>query len=280
MTLGILGGTGLYALPDLEVVERRQIDTPFGTPSAAVVLGRWHGRNLAFLPRHGEQHALLPSEINFRANLWALKTVGVREVVAVSAVGSLREEVRPGELCVVGQYLDWTRGRPSTFFGGGLVAHISSAEPACPRLTALLTRAATAAGQKLGTGKTYACVEGPRLGTRAESFFLRDAGADVVGMTAVPEVFLAREAQLCYLTLAVVTDYDCWKDDPAEHASVQQVMARYREAQARVQKLLAALLREQAAGACACRTALKQAVLSREESLTPEHKALLALLRA
>ncbi len=279
MTLGIVGGTGLYALDDLEVVERRAVSTLFGAPSAPLVFGRWHGREVVFLPRHGEGHTLLPSEINFRANLWALKAAGVRHVVAVSAVGSLREEVHPGDLALVSQYLDFTRNRRSSFFGDGLVAHISTAEPACPELTTALTRAAQTSGLSLATQKTYACVEGPRLGTRAESLFLRGAGADLVGMTAVPEAFLAREAQLCYVTLAVVTDYDCWLDDPSQHATVAQVVARYREAQERVIAILARAIGGAPSDTCACRRALAGAVLTPEERLTPDQQKLLGVLR-
>src|SRR5207244_4657004 len=181
-------------------------------------VGTRRGREVAVLARHGLEHQLLPGEINFRANIWALKSLGVRTVIGVSAVGSLRQEIHPGDLALPSQYLDFTRGtRAASFFGGGLVAHVSSAQPTCRATAALIARVARSQDVMLHEDRTYACVEGPRLGTRAESLFLRTAGADLVGMTNVPEAFLALEAQLGYCTIAVVTDYDCWLEDPTQH---------------------------------------------------------------
>src|SRR6202521_4957474 len=205
--IGIIGGTGLYQMDELQVTEVREVTTPFGSPSAPIVLGMLQGRNVAFLARHGLNHDLLPSEVNYRGNIWALKSLGVRTVIGVWAVGGLREEIRPGDLALPSQYLDFTRGtRAASFFGGGLVAHISSAQPTCHATAALIARVARAGAVALHEDKTYACVEGPRLGTRAESLFLRAAGADIVGMTNVPEAFLALEAQLGYCTIAGATD--------------------------------------------------------------------------
>ena len=278
--IGIIGGTGLYRMDGLEVNEVRQIDTPFGQPSAPVMLGRLGNRPIAFLARHGLKHHLLPSEINFRANIWALKSVGVRTLIGVSAVGSLREEIRPGDLALPAQYLDFTKGvRAASFFGRGMVAHVSTAHPTCASTSALLNRSAATLGLTLHREKTYACVEGPRLGTRAESFWLRTAGADLVGMTNVPEAFLALEAQLGYCTVAVATDYDCWLEDPAQHVSLEQVMSQFRDSLARVQQLIALAVREyRDDDSRPCRQALRAAVITPREELTETQRAILDFL--
>ena len=278
--IGIIGGTGLYRMDGLEVTETREVDTPFGRPSAPLMLGRLGGRPIAFLARHGLQHDLLPSEINFRANLWALKSVGARTIIGVSAVGSLREEIRPGDLALPSQYLDFTKGvRAASFFGKGLVAHVSTAHPTCAATAQLLARTAQSLGQPLHRDKTYACVEGPRLGTRAESFWLRAAGADLVGMTNVPEAFLALEAQLGYCTIAVATDYDCWLDDPAQHVSLDQVMSQFRDSLARVQRLIARAVADYAEDESRpCRHSLSQAVITPREQLSAAQQAILDFL--
>lgn len=278
--IGIIGGTGLYRMEGLEVGESKEQDTPFGQPSSPVVLGRLDGRPVAFLARHGPQHGLLPSEINYRANIWALKSVGARTVIAVSAVGSLRQEIRPGDLALPSQYLDLTKGlRAASFFGRGLAAHISTAHPVCASTSALLVQSADALGLTLHREKTYACVEGPRLGTRAESFWLRGAGADLVGMTNIPEAFLALEAQLGYCTVAVATDYDCWLDDPAQHASVEQVMSQFRDSLARVQRLIARAVRDYREDESRpCRQALRGAVITPRDQLSAAQKEILDFL--
>ncbi len=280
MMIGIIGGTGLYRMDGLKVNETRHVETPFGAPSAPVMLGSLDGRPVAFLARHGLEHHLLPSEINFRANIWALKSLGVRTVIGVSAVGSLREEIRPGDLALPAQYLDFTKGlRAASFFGQGMVAHISTAHPACAATSALLAEAAEAIGLPLHREKTYACVEGPRLGTRAESFWLRSAGADLVGMTNVPEAFLALEAQLGYCTVAVATDYDCWLDDPTQHVSLEQVMSQFRDSLTRVQRLIAhAVARYRDDESRPCRHALRAAVVTPREQLTAAQRAILDFL--
>jgi len=279
--IGIVGGTGLYDLDGIRVTGEATPETPFGPASAPVTLGDLDGRPVAFLPRHGPGHALTPSEIPYRANVWALKAVGVTRVVGVSAVGSLREAIAPGDLALPSQYFDWTRGRRAgTFFGDGVVAHVSTAEPTCPALAAELGTAAAGEGAALHAGVTYACVEGPRLGTRAESFFLRGAGCDLVGMTNVPEVFLAREAQLCYGTVCVVTDYDCWQDDPAQHVSVGKIFPLYRANLGRVRGILARLVREEERiGACACRTSLAGALLTPDAAIPAAKREYVAFLR-
>jgi 5'-methylthioadenosine phosphorylase len=278
--IGIIGGTGLYRMEGLEVTHSSEIRTPFGAPSGPVMRGRLAAREIAFLPRHGLHHDLLPSEINFRANIWALKSVGVRTVIGVSAVGSLREEIRPGDLALPSQYLDFTKGaRAPSFFGQGLVAHVSTAHPTCAHTAALIGRVADSIGQPIHRDKTYACVEGPRLGTRAESFWLRGAGADLVGMTNVPEAFLALEAQLGYCVITVATDYDCWLDDVSQHVSVEQVIGQFRASLARVQRLIAAVAAQYVEDdSRPCRHALAAAVVTPREQLSGEQKALLDFL--
>lgn len=279
--LGIIGGTGIYQLDGLEVTGEHDVETPFGKPSTPIVEGKIGVRTLFFLPRHGRQHELLPSEVNYRANIWALKSLGVTQVIGLSAVGSLKKEIAPGDLSLPDQYFDFVKGhREKTFFGKGLAAHVSTAEPTCKRLSAGLAAAGERVGIRLHTGKTYGCVDGPRLGTRAESFFLRGAaGCDLVGMTNVPEVFLAREAQLCYCTIAIATDYDCWLDDPNQHVSVEQVIARYGASLEKAKTVVSAFTDDYAEdGDCACRCSLASAVLTPKEALNKEQSALLELL--
>ena len=278
--IGIIGGTGLYAMPGLESVRAQQVPTPFGDPSSPLMHGTVGGREVVFLARHGLEHRFLPGEINFRANIWALKSCGVRTIIGVSAVGSLREEIRPGDLSLVSQYLDLTKGtRAPSFFGAGLVAHVSTAHPACAATAALITRVAHASALPLHQGKTYACIEGPRLGTRAESLFLRSAGADLVGMTNVPEAFLALEAQIGYCTIALATDYDCWLDDPAQHVSASQVLALFQANLARVQRLLAGCIAEYAEDESRpCRRALREALVTPRANMTPAQRELVDLL--
>lgn len=278
--IGIIGGTGLYAMPELKSPQTQEVPTPFGAPSSPLIRGRLRGREVAFIARHGLTHQWLPSEINFRANIWALKSIGVRTVIGVSAVGSLREQIHPGDLALPSQYLDFTKGRRiASFFGGGLVAHVSSAHPTCGATAALIARVARAGGVRLHEDVSYACVEGPRLGTRAESFFLRGAGADLVGMTSVPEAFLALEAQIGYCSIAVVTDYDCWLEDPAQHVSVDQVLAQFRARLEGVQALLAETVAEyQEDDTRPCRRALSGALVTPRERMNAEQRALVEML--
>jgi len=278
--IGIIGGTGLYAMRGLEKLRAHEVQTPFGAPSGPLTLGALAGREVAFLARHGEGHRLLPGEINFRANIWALKSVGVRTVIAVSAVGSLREDIRPGDLALSSQYLDFTRGtRAASFFGGGVVAHVSSARPVCASTAALIARVARSLGSTVHEGGTYACVEGPRLGTRAESLYLRAAGADVVGMTNVPEAFLALEAQLGYCSIALATDYDAWLEDPARHVSAAQILTLFHENLGRVQELVAAVAAEYSEDESRpCRHSLEGALVTPLESLGSEQRALVDFL--
>lgn len=279
--IGIIGGTGLYKMDGLEQLETSDVTTPFGEPSAPITLGRLGEKKVAFLPRHGSKHQLLPSEINFRANIWALKSIGVTQIISVSAVGSLSIEVKPGDLALPAQYIDFTKGiRQRTFFGNGLVAHISTAEPVCDRLNRSVLNASAKINIKIHDKRTYVCVEGPRLGTKAESNYFRSTGAHLVGMTNVPEVFLAREAQLCYCTVAVATDYDCWLDDPSQHASVEMVMDLYKKNIGRVQEVLKQVIASTPSEEeCLCRHSLKFAVLSSEATLKNEQHRILEFLR-
>ncbi len=278
--IGIIGGTGLYRMDALRVTQTREVTTPFGPPSSPVVLGVLGGREVAFLARHGLHHNLLPGEINFRANIWALKSVGARTVIGVSAVGSLREEIRPGDISLPSQYVDFTKGvRAASFFGRGVVAHVSTAQPVCRKTSDLIARVARSIGMAVHENKTYACVEGPRLGTRAESFFLRGAGADLVGMTNVPEAFLAVEAQLGYSTIAVATDYDCWLDDPSQHVSLEQVIALFQKKLTDVQRLIAATVGEYVEDESRpCRQALRSAIITPREQMTDEQRAMVDFL--
>ena len=214
-TIGIIGGSGLYAIDALEDAEWRAIDTPWGAPSDELLFGRIGDVGLRFLPRHGRGHRIPPSEVNARANIDALKRAGCTDVIAISSIGSLREKLAPGRFVTVDQFIDCTVARPASFFGTGMVAHVSMAEPVCPRLSMLCGAAITAAGGEVTAGATYLAMEGPQFSTRAESLMYRAWGADVIGMTAMPEAKLAREAELPYALVGMVTDYDCWRDESA-----------------------------------------------------------------
>jgi 5'-methylthioadenosine phosphorylase len=224
-TIGIIGGSGLYAIDGLEDAEWRRVDTPWGQPSDELLFGRIGKVNLVFLPRHGRGHVIPPSELNFRANVDALKRSGVTDILAISSIGSLEENLPPGHFVVVDQFIDRTVHRASSFFGTGMVAHVSMAYPVCERLSGFAAAAVEAAGGKVATGATYLAMEGPQFSTRAESLLYRDWGADVIGMTAMPEAKLAREAELPYALIGMVTDYDCWRESEAP-VEVAEVIAQ------------------------------------------------------
>lgn len=280
--LAVVGGTGLYELPGIDIVERIPGDTPFGRASGDVLRGRMLDRELLFLARHGAGHRLLPHEVNYRANVFALKRAGATMLLGFSAVGSLALDVPPGALAMPEQYFDWTRGsRERSFFGGGVAAHVSTARP----VSAALVAAVQAAGERLGIavhrGLTYACVEGPRLGTQAESHFLRQAGCHLVGMTNVPEAFLAREAQLAYATVGLVTDYDCWLEDPAQHVSVASIFERYGQTLAKARLVLDELLRAPLPQPEPdIRSALATALLTPDAALDDVQRTWLAVLKS
>ena len=279
--LAIIGGTGLYDLAGMQIQQELSADTPFGRASGPVLQGRLHGRELLFLARHGAGHRLLPHEVNYRANVFALKRAGATQIVGFSAVGSLAEPVAPGDLAMPSQYFDWTRGaRERSFFGGGVAAHVSTAMPVSENLVAWVAGQAQLLGLALHSGLTYACVEGPRLGTRAESHFMRGAGCHLVGMTNVPEVFLAREAQICYATVGLVTDYDCWMDDPSKHVSVGAIFELYGQSLAKARRLLEAVLAQPLPPEePEIRQALQGAVLTPDSALDAAQREWLAVLR-
>ena len=221
--IGVLGGSGLYEIDALDHADWQTVDTPWGAPSDRILTGAIAGVRFAFLPRHGRGHRISPSELNYRANIDALKRIGCTDLLALSAVGSLREEMAPGRFVVADQFIDHTRHRIGSFFGPGLVAHVSLADPVCPRISALAAAAATRAGAEVSDGGTYLAIDGPQFSSRAESHMYRAWGADIIGMTGMPEARLAREAELPYALIGMVTDYDCWREDEA-HVEVSEVL--------------------------------------------------------
>jgi 5'-methylthioadenosine phosphorylase len=280
--LGIIGGTGLYSIDGIEVTGEERVETPFGKASDVFTIAKYNDKQIFFLPRHGKTHSILPHEVNYKANIWAFKKLGVTKIVGVSAIGSLQQELQPGNIVIANQYFDFVKAyRDKTFFGDGLIAHISSAEPTCSSLSSVVKSASKSVDVKVHENKTYACVDGPRLGTKAESFFLKNAvGADVVGMTNIPEVFLAREAQICYCTIGIVTDYDCWQDDPNNFASLSQVMERYGKSLGKVKGLLNNIIKEGVDYSdCKCRNSLQDAVITPYDALDEEKQELLNLLK-
>ncbi|MDM7943399.1 MAG: S-methyl-5'-thioinosine phosphorylase [Hydrogenophaga sp.] len=280
--LAIIGGTGLYELDGLDIHDRLGGDTPFGTPSGEVLRGTLHGQTVLFLARHGAGHRLLPHEVNYRANVYALKRAGATMMLGFSAVGSLAMQVAPGDLAMPEQYIDWTRGaRERTFFGGGVAAHVSTAKPVSSALVDAVMAAADKAGLTVHRGLTYACVDGPRLGTQAESHLLRQMACHLVGMTNAPEVFLAREAQMAYATVGLVTDYDCWLDDPTQHVSVSAVFELYGQSLAKARRLLDALLSQTLpVPETSIRTALTGALLTPDDAMSEAQKTWVSQLRS
>ncbi len=267
--VGIIGGSGLYRMDGLSDAEELHPETPFGEPSGPVVVGTLEGERVAFLPRHGPGHRILPQELPTQANVYALKSLGVETIVGVSAVGSLREEIEPLHLVVPDQVIDRTRGRPSTFFGEGLVAHIGFADPFCPEARWSLVASAREAGATVHDGGTYVVVEGPAFSTRAESNLYRNWGADVIGMTALPEAKLAREAETCYAILACATDYDCWHYEEAD-VTAEMIVANLQRNVAVSQEAIRLFLRRLPRGrGCGCRRALANALVTPLELVPP-----------
>jgi len=268
--IGIIGGSGLYEIEGFEDAREVAVETPFGAPSDRLMVGRLEGRSVAFLARHARGHRLLPSELNFPANVFAMKLLGVQAILSVSAVGSLKETYAPLHMVIPDQFVDRTRARKSTFFGRGLVAHVAFAHPFCPVLSATLAGACAEAGATFHRGGTYVCIEGPQFSTRAESELYRAWGMDLVGMTNLQEAKLAREAELCYATLAMVTDYDCWHPDH-DSVTADQIIANLVKNAATAKAVLRAALRKLPAAprACECGRALAQALVTSAE-LVPE----------
>ena len=262
--LAVIGGSGLYQMAEMTAVETVELDTPFGRPSAPITIGELHGRRIAFLPRHGRGHVLTPSEVPYRANIFALKTLGVRYIVAVSACGSLREDYAPGDIVVPDQLFDFTKGiRERTFFGRGLVAHVTAAQPFCPHLSAALAEATTTAGGRVHQGGAFITVEGPRFSTRGESEVFRQWGMSIIGMTTSPEAFLATEAEMSYACMAHITDYDVWHHSEAPvtvEMVVRVLQANTRLAQASISELVSRF--SQWAGDFPAHSALKDALIS------------------
>jgi 5'-methylthioadenosine phosphorylase len=266
--IGIIGGSGLYDMAELE--ERREVavETPFGAPSDNLVIGRLGGKEVVFLARHGRGHRILPSELNFRANIYAMKMMGVERILSASAVGSLKEGLAPLDILLPDQFLDRTRGRISTFFGNGLAAHVTFADPVCPDLLEQVYGAAGRAGVRIFKGGTYVCMEGPAFSTRAESHLYRSWGMDVIGMTNLQEAKLAREAEICYVTLALVTDYDCWHE-AHESVTVDMVVANLRQNSKNAQAIILQTVRDlNQQRKCGCGEALKHALIT-DKSLIP-----------
>ena len=274
--IGIIGGSGLYDMAELKDREERLLSTPFGDPSGPYVLGTLRGQRVAFLARHGAGHRILPSELNFRANIYGFKALGVERILSASAVGSLREEYKPLDILVPDQFFDRTKGRISTFFGRGLVAHIAFAHPVCGHLSAVAADAAQSVGATVHRGGTYVNMEGPQFSTLAESKLYRAWGMDVIGMTNLQEAKLAREAELCYATLALVTDYDCWHpdhDSVTVEMIVQNLMQNAKTAQ---QAIAEAVGRLTGPRTCACKDALATAIITRAEVVPEQTKKDLA----
>ena len=276
--IGIIGGSGLYSMPGLTNIHEERVSTPFGDPSDAFVLGELEGRKVAFLARHGRGHRLLPSELPFRANIYAMKKLGVERILSMSAVGSLKEEHAPGHFVIPDQFIDRTFARIATFFGEGIVGHVGFGDPVCGTVARVITEACASEGVTAKPKGTYVCMEGPQFSTRAESNLYRSWGADVIGMTNLQEAKLAREAEICYATAAMVTDYDCWREGH-DDVTVEQIVAVLNQNAANacrvIKAAVAAMPRERG---CACSSALQHAVLTSRDAIPASTREKLDLL--
>jgi 5'-methylthioadenosine phosphorylase len=268
--IGVIGGSGLYQMDELTDVRELRIDTPFGAPSDAYITGTLGRTKMVFLPRHGRGHRLLPSEVNYRANIYGMKTLGVQRIISVSAVGSMKEEIVPGHIVIPDQFFDRTQGkRASTFFGQGVVGHVQFADPVCGDLARELGGAAGEVGATVHQGGTYLCIEGPNFSTRAESTIYRSWGVDIIGMTNIPEARLAREAEICYATVALATDYDCWHEEH-EDVSVDAVIAIIQKNVATARNIIKSAVENlKESPTCSCGSALQFAIMT-DEALIPE----------
>ena len=276
--LGIIGGSGLYEMEGLRNVRRVTVRTPFGEPSDALTVGELQGRTLAFLPRHGRGHRLSPSQINYRANVYAMKKIGADAILSISAVGSMKEQIRPGDIVVVDQFYDHTRIRPNTFFEGGIAGHIAFADPVCPALAGVVYDASRRAVRRVHRGGTYLCMEGPAFSTRAESTIYRKWGVDVIGMTNMPEAKLAREAELCYATLALATDYDCWHETE-EDVTVGSILAILKTNVENSKTIVREVARRlPSPDGCHCREALRHALITDRKRIPAATRKRLSLL--
>lgn len=276
--IGVIGGSGLYEMEGLTDVEELKINTPFGQPSDAIIVGSLQGKRIAFLPRHGKGHRITPTELPVPANIYALKSLGVEWIISISAVGSLREEIKPLDLVIPDQLIDRTRSRINTFFGHGLVVHVGFADPFCPTLSQILYQAAQDAGARVHNGGTYLVMEGPLFSTKAESHLYRSWGASVIGMTALPEAKLAREAEICYATVACVTDYDCWHEQH-QSVTIEMVLSNLLRNVAMAKKIVQmAAARIPEKRECGCSSALQNAIITAPELIPAPMKEKLALL--
>ena len=276
--IGVIGGSGLYKMEGLERVEEVRIDTPFGPPSDPFIVGELKGRRIAFLPRHGRGHRVQPSDLNFRANIYGMKKLGVNRIISVSAVGSMKEGIHPKDIVIPDQFYDNTRRRISTFFGDGIVAHVSLADPVCPVLSGTLYKAAAGVGAKVHRGGVYLCIEGPQFSTRGESMIYKSWGVGIIGMTNVTEAKLAREAEICYATIALVTDYDCWHHEEAAVTAdaILEVLNKNVETSKKIIK--EAVGNTQPDRSCPCSTAMNNAIITAPEAISSEAKARLDLI--
>jgi 5'-methylthioadenosine phosphorylase len=278
--IGVIGGSGLYAMPGFDAQQEVRLATPFGAPSDAYVVGRLEGKSVAFLARHGRGHRILPSELNFRANIFGMKMLGVERILSLSAVGSLKEEHAPLDFVIPDQFFDRTQGRASTFFGGGVVAHISFSDPVCPQLAGAVHNSALESGIRSTRGGTYLCMEGPAFSTRAESNVYRSWGMDVIGMTNLQEAKLAREAEICYVTIAMVTDYDCWHEQHAA-VTVDQIISNLTKNAENACKLVRHVVATMPeTRTCSCGSALKHAIITDRAAIPEVIKERLGLLIA
>ena len=278
--IGIIGGSGLYSMPGFELDQEERIETPWGWPSDAYMIGKLAGKEVVFLARHGRGHRISPSELNFRANIYGLKSLGVERIISLSAVGSLKEEHRPLDFVIPDQFFDRTKARPSTFFGEGLVVHIGFSDPICPQLADVVYGACQAEGVKATLGGTYLCMEGPQFSTKAESNVYRRWGMDVIGMTNLQEAKLAREAEICYATVAMVTDYDCWHPEH-DAVTVNQIIANLvKNAENAARVVTRAVETMPAARACKCGSALAHAIITDRKTVPEETRRKLELLVA
>ena len=276
--IGVIGGSGLYSMDGLEQTEEVAVDTPFGPPSDSYIVGKIDGRPVVFLARHGRTHRLLPHELNFRANIHGFKQLGVDRIVSLSAVGSMKEEIQPLHVVVPDQFIDRTRHRVDTFFGDGVVAHVGFGDPVCPELHDVVRDAASSCGATVWPDGTYLCMEGPAFSTRAESTVYRSWGVSVIGMTNLSEAKLAREAEMCYATLALVTDYDCWheaEEDVTAQSVLENLRANVETAQRTVRAAIASMPQ---ARSCACGSALQNALVTAPEQIPEEARARLDII--
>jgi len=277
--IGIIGGSGLYSMPGFTNIEEVRVETPYGDPSDAIVLGELDGRKVAFLARHGRGHRILPSELNFRANIYALKSLGVERILSVSAVGSLKEEHKPTDFVVVDQFIDRTFNRTATFFGEGIVGHVSFGDPICETVAKAAYEACNKIGVVAKKGGTYVCMEGPQFSTRAESNLYRSWGADVIGMTNLQEAKLAREAEICYSTIAMVTDYDCWREGH-DAVTIEEIIAVSHQNAENAAKVVRNAVAALPTGerTCACATAAKFATMTQHDKIPAATKEKVSLL--